>query len=419
MSMILTADRVITGDGKTVIEEGAVVLEGGRIRAVGEAEALCSRYAGETACLKGCTLMPGMIDLHTHIGYYYGLKMERRLEENRMLRALWIGRRMEETLRAGVTTIRDMSSADGIGTTLREAAACGFLRTPRILTSLKGLCITGGHGWGMKGAVEEVDGAEEIRKAVRRSIRDGADCGDDSTSYTRKVLDMKDDKGEPLFARSRSGYGDYPESVDLYRKVLSEAEDGSVTIISVGFSTNLARLLDSGADEYSSLSGKELVAKKVRMLYTMAGNMSDSTFTEYNVVIDIPAAKKVFSEWPTPLVTSPFELGAQIKFPASSIENGFAWAGPHPAVEAYKAFSQMPYDREIWDLTAVLAAVEGGPEYFTVSPRGSITVTDSGGTIFKEGNGDRAYLSVTPQQAENIKTHIVSLITSEPARYRR
>ena len=175
MSMILTADRVITGDGKTVIEEGAVVLEGGRIRAVGKAEALCGRYAGETACLKGCTLMPGMIDLHTHIGYYYGLKMERRLEENRMLRALWIGRRMEETLRAGVTTIRDMSSADGIGTTLREAAVCGFLRTPRILTSLKGLCITGGHGWGMKGAVEEVDGTEEIRKAVRRSIRDGAD----------------------------------------------------------------------------------------------------------------------------------------------------------------------------------------------------------------------------------------------------
>ena len=188
MSMILTADRVITGDGKTVIEEGAVVLEGGRIRAVGKAEALCGRYAGETACLKGCTLMPGMIDLHTHIGYYYGLKMERRLEENRMLRALWIGRRMEETLRAGVTTIRDMSSADGIGTTLREAAVCGFLRTPRILTSLKGLCITGGHGWGMKGAVEEVDGTEEIRKAVRRSIRDGADW--------IKLLDSEAYRGE-------------------------------------------------------------------------------------------------------------------------------------------------------------------------------------------------------------------------------
>ena len=46
-------------------------------------------------------------------------------------------------------------------------------------------------------------------------IRDGADCGADSTSYTRKVLDMKGEDGSPLFARSHGSYGDYPESVDL------------------------------------------------------------------------------------------------------------------------------------------------------------------------------------------------------------
>lgn len=250
-------------------------------------------------------------------------------------------------------------------------------------------------------------------------IRDGADCGADSTSYTRKVLDMKDGNGSPLFARSHAGYGDYPESVDLYRKVLSEAEDGSVTVVSVGFSTNLARLLESEADEFSPLSGRELAARKVKMLYTMAGNIADTTHHEYNVVIDIPSAQKVFAEWPTPVITSPFELGAQIKYPASSIENDFGWAGPHPAVEAYKSYMQMPYDRETWDLTAVLAAVEGGPEYFTVSPQGTITVTDSGATVFGEGDGNRAYLSVTPEQAENIKARIVSLITSEPAGYRR
>lgn len=250
-------------------------------------------------------------------------------------------------------------------------------------------------------------------------IRDGADCGADSTSYTRKVLDMKDGNGGPLFARSHAGYGDYPESVGLYRKVLSEAEDGSVTVVSVGFSTNLARLLESEADEFSPLSGRELAARKVKMLYTMAGNIADTTHHEYNVVIDIPSAQKVFAEWPTPVITSPFELGAQIKYPASSIENDFGWAGPHPAVEAYKSYMQMPYDRETWDLTAVLAAVEGGPEYFTVSPQGTITVTDSGATVFEEGDGNRAYLSVTPEQAENIKARIVSLITSEPAGYRR
>ena len=88
-------------------------------------------------------------------------------------------------------------------------------------------------------------------------------------------------------------------------------------------------------------------------------------------------------------------------------------------MEAYKSYMQMPYDRETWDLTAVLAAVEGGQEYFTVSPQGTITVTDSGATVFEEGAGDRAYLSVTPEQAENIKARIVSLITSEPAGYRR
>ena len=250
-------------------------------------------------------------------------------------------------------------------------------------------------------------------------IRDGADCGADSTSYTRKVSDMKDGDGNPLFARSHSGYGDYPESVDLYRKVLSEAEDGSVTVVSVGFLTNLARLLESGADEFSPLSGKELVAKKVKMLYTMAGNIADTTHHEYNVVIDIPSAQKVFAEWPTPVITSPFELGAQIRYPASSIENDFTWAGKHPVVEAYRSYMQMPYDRETWDLTAVLAAVEGGPEYFTVSSQGTITVTDSGATVFEEGDGDRAYLSVTPGQAENVKAHIVSLITSEPAKYRK
>lgn len=245
-------------------------------------------------------------------------------------------------------------------------------------------------------------------------IRDGADCGADSTSYTRRVLDMKVEDGSPLFARSHGSYGDYPESVDLYRKVLSEAQDGSVTIVSVGFSTNLARLLDSQADEYSPLSGRELVDRKVKMLYTMAGNMADTTFTEYNVVIDIPSAQKVFAEWPTPVVTSPFELGAQIKYPATSIENDFGWADSHPVVEAYRSYMQMPYDRETWDLTAVMAAVEGGPEYFTVSPQGSITVTDAGATLFREGTGDRAYLSVTPEQAENIRAHLVSTITLPP-----
>ena len=59
---MLVADRVITGDGKTVIEQGAVVMEGQRIKAVGRAEELRRIYREEEIRLPGCTLLPGLID---------------------------------------------------------------------------------------------------------------------------------------------------------------------------------------------------------------------------------------------------------------------------------------------------------------------------------------------------------------------
>ena len=98
------------------------------------------------------------------------------------------------------------------------------------------------------------------------------------------------------------------------------------------------------------------------------------------------------------------------------IENDFGWTEHHPVVEAYKSYLQMPYDRPSWDLTAVLAAVENGPEYFTMSPWGRITVTDAGATIFEEGEGNRAWLSVTPLQAGKIKERIVSIVPSVPGK---
>ena len=89
-----------------------------------------------------------------------------------------------------------------------------------------------------------------------------------------------------------------------------------MTIASVGFLTNLAALLDSGADDFSPLSGRELVAKKVKLVSVMAGNISfedgRDIFPEYNVRRDIASAKKFFSECPVPVVVSPFELGLEI-----------------------------------------------------------------------------------------------------------
>ena len=84
------------------------------------------------------------------------------------------------------------------------------------------------------------------------------------------------------------------DAVQLLRKTLAGEPDGAVTLIQVGFSTNLARLMESAPDGYSNLSGMDLVKKKVRLLTVMAGNFAHSK-PEYNVMTDVPAATKLFA----------------------------------------------------------------------------------------------------------------------------
>ncbi|MBK5720653.1 nucleoside hydrolase [Dysgonomonas sp. Marseille-P4677] len=248
-------------------------------------------------------------------------------------------------------------------------------------------------------------------------VKNGADCENDAVNYARKVCEMTTD-GKPAFTRTLSNYESLPEATRLYRKILAEQPDSSVTLVSVGFSTNLARLLDTPADEYSPLTGKELVAKKIKLTSIMAGHFVENPFAEYNVNKDISAARKVFEEWPTLIAVSPFEVGIEINYPATSIENDFNWGVPHPMVEAYKVYQKMPYDRPTWDLTSVLYAVETDTKYMNESPRGIITIDEKGISHFKEDpNGKHYYFKVTPEQAETIKNHFVKLISQKPAKY--
>lgn len=257
----------------------------------------------------------------------------------------------------------------------------------------------------------------------------GADCEEDAVNYAKAVADMKDNGGRPFFKRSVKDYSALPESSSWYRKTLALAPDSSVTIVSVGFSTNLARLLDTRPDKYSPLNGKDLVARKVRLLAVMGGCFNDMIPSEYNIKKDIPAAVKVFTEWPSPIVATPFEVGINITYPASSIENDFGWAGKgHPVVEAYKCYLPMPYDRPTWDLTALLYAVEGS-KWFSESPEGAIIVDSLGHTSFQAFGKDeeadikngplknRRYLMTTPAQDSSIVRHFVEMISAEPSRH--
>jgi len=190
----------------------------------------------------------------------------------------------------------------------------------------------------------------------------------------------------------------------LLRRLLQSARE-KVIVVQTGFSSNLAALLDSPG-------GMALIREKVEMVVAMAGNFADGQ-PEYNVHIDIPAAKAVFERWPTPVVFSGFEIGRDLLYPAASIERDFAYVALHPIAASYRAYRKMPYDRPSWDLTAVLEAVRPSPGYFGLSEPGTVAVGRDGSTRFTAGAGNRRYLILDPSRRAEILA-VLTLLASQP-----
>lgn len=227
------------------------------------------------------------------------------------------------------------------------------------------------------------------------------------------VLAAERDGGQPRYPHDLVTGQAAPEATQLLRDVLSGQPDGSVVIAQVGFSTNLARLLDSLPDQHSPLKGQELVRKKVKMLSVMAGAfqpIQGKRHLEYNVVMDIPAAKKLAEEWPTPIVYSGFEIGLAIPYPARSIERDFGYVEHHPLSEAYYLYMPPPHNRPTWDLTSVLQVVRPDREYFGLSAPGRVTVSADGETRFvQDPTGLHRFLTASPKQVLRVREAFVFL----------
>jgi inosine-uridine nucleoside N-ribohydrolase len=184
---------------------------------------------------------------------------------------------------------------------------------------------------------------------------------------------------------------DAENAVSVYRKILAKQPDQSVTIVTVGFLTNLADLLDSKPDEHSQLSGLNLVRKKVSGLVSMAGNFPAGR--EYNIYVDSLASQKVFTEWPTEIIFSGFEIGQEIKTGLKVVANDGLKS---PVKDAYQlAMSKSQEDvngRQSWDQTAVLVGVRGVQPYFGLK-RGRIIIKDGNNSWQDDPMGPHAYLT--------------------------
>ncbi len=231
------------------------------------------------------------------------------------------------------------------------------------------------------------------------------------------VLAETKDGGEPRYPHDLRSGDDAPEAHVLMRRILAAQPDHSVAIAQVGFSTNVARLLDSGPDEHSELNGVDLVAKKVALLSVMAGAFAPidgKEHIEYNVVKDIPAAQALAEKCPVPIVYSGFEIGISILYPAASIEQDYNYVEHHPLAEAYQLYMPTPHERPTWDLTSVLFAVRPGRGYFGLSPAGKATVTEAGKTEFAQAeDGNHFYLTVDEIQIARVR-EALALLSSEP-----
>ena len=236
--------------------------------------------------------------------------------------------------------------------------------------------------------------------------------GETSPAFTAPFERKKPD-GTPAYKNQVRSVIDTGDPVTLIRNYLEAQQDRNAFCVLAGPASNLAAAL--------SFPGlKQLIAAKLKYLVVAAGAFPEGA-AEPHIQADIPAAKKVFAEWPTPIFAAGREVGAALEFPGASIDKQFAQAVPdNPVADAYRAYKAMPYDIPSWAMAAALYAARPNEGYFKLSGPGRIEVDNQGRTSFAAAEkGTHQYLIVDAAQKDKIITAYVDLASAKPEVRRR
>ena len=236
---------------------------------------------------------------------------------------------------------------------------------------------------------------------------DGTLPGNDSPVLAA-ALSTKTSDGTPAYTSAITGSVNTAESAVLIRNLLLAQHDGNAAIVLAGPATGLVRILGLYR------SGPQIAAK-CKVLVVAAGSFPAGQ-PEASIKSDVVAARRLFAEWPTPIVAVGTEVGAALPYPGASIEKDFSWSPTHPLVDAYRAFKPMPYDAPASALAAVVHAVHPDQEYFKLSDPGTIGVQDDGSTRFTAAaDGRHRYLIVDPAQKDRIVSLYTAMVSAPPA----
>ena len=180
-------------------------------------------------------------------------------------------------------------------------------------------------------------------------------------------------------------FKDSPEAVpgayELLIDTLKAAADKSITFVAIGPLNNCADLIRTP-------EGRQLVAEKVDVMITMSCGFKN---VEWNVEMDIPSAREVFADWPTPILATPAETGNEI----ITGRNFYSLGSDHPLVKSYELYIGENYreGRPSWDLTAVWAAIMGPEPFFTITEPYNVSLSEKGETICEaDPNGKVRFL---------------------------
>jgi len=197
-AILLTGARVLDSDGEGWLEDHSVFIAGGRISRIGPEERM--RLADDVRFidLEGLYLLPGLIDLHSHLllhPYDETSWDDQVLRESLELRTVRGVAAAQATLRAGFTTLRDLGTegAAYADVALRDAIELGIVPGPRVLASTRAIVAVASYGpsgfdprWKMPKGAQEANGVAGVRGAVREQVAAGADWIKVYADYRRR-----------------------------------------------------------------------------------------------------------------------------------------------------------------------------------------------------------------------------------------
>lgn len=218
-------------------------------------------------------------------------------------------------------------------------------------------------------------------------------------------------KGAIRFPNSDSA----PDANEIYRRALASSPDRSVTLCTVGFLTNIRRLLETPPDAISPLTGRELVARKATAWYVMGGTYPEGN--ECNFREDAESTRLALAASPVPIYFLDFNMGADV-LTGVPVSRARETCGPvaEAFVRGMKCFGETGKGRPSWDELTVLAAVRGWNRYFDVR-RGTMQIVNGKGdnrwTDDEKGNH---YVLVEKTPKSELRRIVDELMTRPPQR---